>query len=151
MSSNNYFKDLQENPGALRVAKHRGQTFNQLIRDHNHNVKNPKEKKRTVLDSTPSLLEGYSGDVRIGVACTVCHHLDCVPVEHRYMCVPCWKVAGNMTSLAGGHDGWIYDLGILDLTDPEDNPEFDDETLKLLNDLDIDVDLEVALAPEPLY
>jgi len=150
MSSNDYFKDLKENPVTLRVAKGRGQTFNQLIKDYNHNVKNPKEKKRTVLDSVPSQLAGYSGDVRPGLCCSVCHETDCVPVEHRYMCVPCWKGAGAMTDMVG-NDNWIFDLGLMEFADPNDSPEFDEETIQLLADLDIDVDLQVALADEPLH
>ena len=135
---------------AIRKAKQRGQTFNALIRTYNENIRAPHKAKRTILDSVPSQLEGYSGKVHDDRRCSVCGHAECVPVEHKFMCVPCHKVSGNMTRTLGT-DAWIYDLGFSDLTSPEESAEFDDETLELLATLDCEVDLNVALAPEPLY
>ncbi len=130
----------------LRKAKQRGQTFNSLIRKYNAG-------ERTLLDSVPSLFEGFSGEVHPGRACTACHEIDCVPVEHRFLCVPCRKEAGAMTD-ALGTDDWIY--GMTE-TDRFYNPDvvisrsLDDETMELLAELDVEIDLEVALADEPPY
>jgi len=138
--SSNYFDDLDENKATLRSAKRRGSTFNQLIRDYN-------DEKPTILAMIPSVFEGFSGEIQVGVECTCCGEVNCVPVEHRFLCVPCWKTAGMVTRLAG-NDDWVFDTSELSCWTealPEVGEELDDETLQLLGDLDI------PLTDEPLY